>query len=108
MDNEANVIRYKTLEIDSVRYRTTFNKKFDQRKPYEPINPDLILAFIPGTIVKIHVKLGMKVKEGEHLLVLEAMKMKNDLIAHRAGTIKAIHVKEGERVPKKFLLIELE
>lgn len=108
MENESNILRYKILEIDSVRYRTTFNKKFDQRKSYEPINPDKILAFIPGTIVKIHVKQGMKVKEGDHLLVLEAMKMKNDLIAHRAGTIKEIYVKEGERVPKKHLLIELD
>ncbi|HRZ75944.1 MAG TPA: acetyl-CoA carboxylase biotin carboxyl carrier protein subunit [Bacteroidales bacterium] len=108
MENESSVTRYKTLEIDSVRYRTTFNKKFDQRKPYEPINPDHILAFIPGTILKIYVKKGMKVKEGERLLVLEAMKMKNDLIAHRSGTIKDVLVAEGERVPKKQLLIELE
>lgn len=107
MENDNSVVRYKTLEVDSVRYRTTFTKKFDQRKPYEPANPNHMLAIIPGTIVKILVKKGMKVKEGDHLLVLEAMKMKNELLSPVTGTIKEIYVVEGERVPKNFLLLEI-
>lgn len=99
--------RYKTLEVDSIKYRTTFNKKFDQRKPYEPVNPEHVVAVIPGTIVKVYVKKGTKVKEGDRLLVLEAMKMKNDVMSPIDGVIKAVHIKEGEKVPKKHLLLEL-
>lgn len=107
MENESNVTRYKTLEIDGERYRTTFNKKFDLRKPYEPVNPKKVIAVIPGTIVKLEVKEGSKVKEGERLLILEAMKMKNDVASPLTGVVKGVYVKEGERVPKKHLLIEL-
>lgn len=105
--NESNVRRYKTLVVDSVRYRTTLNKKFDQRKRYEPPNPKLVLAVIPGTIVKIHVKQGQKVEEGDRLLILEAMKMKNDVVAPIDGVVKVINVQEGEKVPKMHLLIEI-
>jgi biotin carboxyl carrier protein len=107
MENESNVTRFKTLELDGARYRTTFNKKFDLRKSYEPIDPKKIIAVIPGTIVKVEVKNGSKVKEGERLLILEAMKMKNDVMAPMSGTVKEVFVKEGERVAKKHLLIEM-
>ena len=105
---KENVVRYKTLEVDNIRYRTTFNKKFDQRKPYEPKNPRHIVAFIPGTILKLFVKKGSKIKEGERLLVLEAMKMKNDLMSPVSGVVKDVYVKEGEKVAKQHLLIELD
>ncbi len=51
---------------------------------------------------------GQKVKEGTKLLILEAMKMKNIVVAPVTGTIKTIYVKEGLHVPKQELLIELE
>ncbi|MBL7105777.1 MAG: biotin/lipoyl-binding protein, partial [Bacteroidales bacterium] len=55
----------------------------------------------------IYVKKGKKVKEGDKLLILEAMKMKNDIVSPVNGTIKKINVKEGSRVTKKDILIEL-
>ncbi len=107
MDENAQKPKYKTLELDGVKYRTLLSGKFQSRKKYEPENPKLIKAFIPGTIVKILVKKGKKVEEGDNLLVLEAMKMQSFVQATVNGKIKSINVKKGQMVPKGFVMIEL-
>lgn len=67
-----------------------------------------INAPMPGLILSINVKKGDEVKENEHLLVLEAMKMENTLSAPRDGVVKLVSVKVGETVGKNQLLIEME
>jgi biotin carboxyl carrier protein len=105
MDENLEFIDFKYEEIS---YRTTLTKKFANRTPYTPPDSRKVVAFIPGTILKVHVKEGQKVKKGETLLVLQAMKMDNHLLASRDGTVKKVYVKQGETVPKRFLLIELK
>ncbi|NCC74434.1 MAG: acetyl-CoA carboxylase biotin carboxyl carrier protein subunit [Sphingobacteriia bacterium] len=107
MESDQSV-KYHSIILDDVKYRTTFNKKYEQRKPYDPPNPKLIKAFIPGTIRKVYVKKGNKVKHNDKLLILEAMKMKNVILAPFDGKIKSVHVKEGSVVSNKELLIEFE
>ena len=51
---------------------------------------------------------GQKVKEGDQILVLEAMKMKNKILFSEDGTVKSIHVKEGEKVSKNRLMVTLK
>ena len=65
-----------------------------------------IKAPMPGLILNINVKEGQKVKEGDTLLVLEAMKMENAISAENDGTIKSVNVKTGNTVEKGELLIE--
>ena len=65
-------------------------------------------APIPGVIVEITVKAGDKVKYGQELCVLEAMKMKNSIRASRDGIIKEICVSVGDHVAQSQTLIELE
>ncbi|MDT0643944.1 biotin/lipoyl-containing protein [Zunongwangia sp. F363] len=67
-----------------------------------------IKAPMPGLILDVNVKEGDEVKEGDYLLVLEAMKMENTLTAPGDGVIKAVHVQKGQGVEKNQLLIELE
>ncbi|WP_373059311.1 acetyl-CoA carboxylase biotin carboxyl carrier protein subunit [Zunongwangia sp. H14] len=67
-----------------------------------------IKAPMPGLILDVNVKEGDEVKEGDYLLVLEAMKMENTLSAPGDGIIKSIHVEKGQTVEKNQLLIELE
>jgi len=66
-----------------------------------------IKAPMPGLILDILVKEGQEVKEGDSLLVLEAMKMENMLLAPADAVIKAIHVNKTDPVEKKQLLIEM-
>lgn len=96
---------FKTLNIDGINYKTHLTEKFIKRKVYAAHNPKLIIAIIPGKIRKVMVKPGDKVKEGDEMLILEAMKMYNKIMAPFDGTIKEVHVKQGVIVPKDELLI---
>ena len=96
---------FQTLLIEDVKYKTRLSKKFLNRKPYEPVDPKKVLSFIPGTITKIYTAKGKKVKAGEKLLDLDAMKMVNSIFADENNTIAEIYVKVGDLVPKNQLLI---
>jgi biotin carboxyl carrier protein len=63
---------------------------------------------MPGKIVSIHAHEGDQVKAGQLLLVLEAMKMQNEIVAPSPGTVKKLHVKPGQTVEAKDVLVELE
>ncbi len=67
-----------------------------------------VKAPMPGLVLGVSVEIGQEVKEGDGLLILEAMKMENVLKAVGDGQIKAIHTKQGEAVEKGQLLIEME
>jgi biotin carboxyl carrier protein len=69
---------------------------------------NLIKAPMPGIILEIQVKKGQTVKEGECLLILEAMKMENSIMSPKDAVIKDIHITVGDTVDKNKLLIELE
>ena len=64
-------------------------------------------APMPGTIVRINVKAGDSVKKGDVLLVLEAMKMENDICAPADGTVLAVQVSQGEAVGADAVLLTL-
>ncbi|WP_271392781.1 biotin/lipoyl-containing protein [Aequorivita sinensis] len=69
---------------------------------------DEIHAPMPGIILEVNVAEGDKVKKGDSLCVLEAMKMENTLTASRDGIVKTVNVAKGDTVDKGKLLIELE
>jgi len=96
---------FQTLLIEDVKYKTRLTKKFLNRKPYEPVDPKKVLSFIPGTIKKIYTSKGKKVKEGDKLIDLEAMKMINTIFADENRTIAEVYIKEGDMVPKNQVLI---
>ncbi|MDO8138991.1 acetyl-CoA carboxylase biotin carboxyl carrier protein subunit [Streptococcus mutans] len=55
-------------------------------------------APMPGTILKVLVNVGDTVSENQPLMILEAMKMENEIVAGMAGTVSAIHVSSGQAV----------
>ena len=59
---------------------------------------DAVKAPMPGTILKVNVQNGQAVKEGDVLVVLEAMKMENEILAPKAGTITQVLVSKGSTV----------
>ena len=62
---------------------------------------------MPGTVLDIKVAEGDKVETGQVLLILEAMKMENEISAPAAGTVKAIHVSKGAAVNPGDVLITI-
>jgi biotin carboxyl carrier protein len=104
IDNKKE--QYKSLLVENIKYKTLLTRKYQEKKPYAPKNIKKITAFIPGTITNVFVTPKKKVKMGDKLLVLEAMKMRNDIISPLDGIIKDVYVKEGEKVNKEKILIE--
>jgi 3-methylcrotonyl-CoA carboxylase alpha subunit len=63
---------------------------------------------MPGRVAAVRAEPGQRVKKGEELLVVEAMKMENALRAPRDGVVRAVHVTAGEMVAPGRALVELE
>lgn len=67
-----------------------------------------VKAPMPGMILKIRKKAGEKIEQGESVIILEAMKMENDLKASASGIIENIFVKEGSAVEKGTVLFSIK
>ncbi|MGW8316950.1 MAG: acetyl-CoA carboxylase biotin carboxyl carrier protein subunit [Bacteroidales bacterium] len=96
------------LVIGGAPYLTHLTRKFRNRSIWMRPDHKKVLAVIPGTIQKILVEKGAEVEHGTPLMILEAMKMRNEVVSPVTGRIKRIHVSEGEQVAKSQLLIELK
>lgn len=102
-----------TLWIDGYRFET---EALDERTRSirdltaaraGPTGPAPILAPMPGLILRVSVKAGDRVEAGQGLVVMEAMKMENELRATAAGTVQRILVAPGTAVEKGAVLVEL-
>jgi len=62
------------------------------------VKGEVLRAPMPGTILSVTAAAGQQVKRGDILLILEAMKMENEIVAHIDGTIAAIYVQKGSAV----------
>ncbi|HEY4302970.1 MAG TPA: biotin/lipoyl-containing protein [Gemmatimonadaceae bacterium] len=73
-----------------------------------PSGPAPLKAPMPGLIVRVSVQVGDEVQAGQGIVVMEAMKMENELRAPAAGKVKSIFATPGTAVEKGALLVELE
>lgn len=96
------------IVVHSAKYQTTYTKKYENRKFWVETNHNHINSYIPGTIIDILVEEGQTVKGGKSILILEAMKMHNDVKMPFNGKIVKINVEKGQKVPKNFVMIEVE
>jgi biotin carboxyl carrier protein len=94
--------------IEDREYQTVVTTKFKNRKKYTPPDPKKITCIIPGIIQKIYVKEGQRIRAAEPLLVLEAMKMQNDIVSAEDAIVKSIPVKVGQLAAKGQVLIEFK
>lgn len=94
---QVNITNEIDLLIDKMGFSASAGKQVNEIK-----------SPMPGIIIDINVKEGDEVKEGDTLLILEAMKMENIITCHRDAVIKKLTVKKGEAIEKGKILIELE
>ena len=106
-EKAAKKKRFNTLIIEGTRYRTRLTPKYQNRGTWITPDENLITSIIPGTIVEVLVQEGQEIREGDSLLILESMKMRNQVVSPRDGTVKSIHVKSDETIPKNHVMIEL-
>ena len=73
-----------------------------------PHHAGCVTTAMPGTIVAVKAKVGDKVKAGDGVLVIEAMKMENEIQASTTGTVVAVHVSKGDSVTPDESLLEIQ
>jgi biotin carboxyl carrier protein len=78
------------------------------KRPAPPGGAGAITSQMTGRVVRVDVEPGQKVEEGQVLLIIEAMKMENEVVAPQAGTVKEVAVAAGARVNEGDLLIILD
>jgi len=73
-----------------------------------PADAELIFCPMPGTIVSVNVQPGQSVKKSDVLVILEAMKMENEIMAPRDAIVVAVHVNKGDNVESGSPLVSLQ
>jgi pyruvate carboxylase len=86
----------------------SFKEAAPTRRKADPANPGQVGAPIPGAVSMLHVKAGERVKKGDRLLIMEAMKMQTTVYAPLAGTIKEVAVNARDTVEAHDLLLSIE
>jgi len=107
-DKKSKEIVFKTLYVEETKYKTIITKKFENRKVWQNPDSSLVYSIIPGTVSKVYVTDGDTINEGDKLLVLDAMKMKNTIRVPYSGVIKKVNVIEGQSISKGFVMVELD
>jgi len=77
-------------------------------KSHVPSHEGCITTAMPGTIIDIKVKVGDTVSAGDSVVVIEAMKMENEIQAPKSGTVMAIHISKGDNVSPNETLLEIQ
>ena len=108
MEKKEKDKEYVDFVVTARKYKTTLTAKYMNRKMWhKPFIGDVI-SHLPGTIVKMEVQQGQEVEAGQLLLIHQAMKMYNRVVAPIAGTIVELSVKEGDQIPKDHLMVKIE
>ncbi|MFC2173010.1 biotin/lipoyl-containing protein [Acidobacteriota bacterium] len=94
--------------INAAVERGTPNAVSQSHKASRPTGEIRIETPMPGKIVAVLVEVGQRVKKGQGLVVVEAMKMENEFSAPRPGTIKSISVSPGDKVESHAILAVVE
>lgn len=81
---------------------------FTAEEASETTSDNKLISPMPGKVIKLYVREGDKVKKGDMLLIVEAMKMENNIMAPRNATVKEVRVSEQEMVERNATLILLE
>ena len=100
---DDNVIEVE-VESEAVKAVKSISKPAKTQETGERV----IQSMLPGTVTKILVSEREEVNAGDTLLILEAMKMENEIVAPASGKVKEIRVSEGQRVETGDVLVVLE
>ncbi|MBO6025630.1 MAG: ATP-grasp domain-containing protein [Bacteroidales bacterium] len=106
-DEQQTIVNFHGLNFRCHRL-DQLNDTLDYSRKEQVNDKSLLVSPMPGKVVKINVKEGDEVAEGTVMIVVEAMKMENNIVATAKAKVKKILVTEGEMVDNKKQLVELE
>lgn len=108
-DVEIHQEQVKTTKTPTlVRSRVTVERKDSKIKKSVSSRAYSLKAPLPGSIFKIFMSVGDEVKKGDVVMIMEAMKMENNIQSEKDGKIVSIKVKEGDTVLQNDVLVEIE
>jgi biotin carboxyl carrier protein len=96
----------RTLEADVVDERMRAIRAFAAAAP--PAGPKPVRAPMPGLIVRVEVEPGQRIEAGQGVVIIEAMKMENELRAEAPGVVSRVLVRAGQAVEKGAVLVEFD
>ena len=111
LEQEVNTLKTPILVRKEVVTKPGENKIATKAAPMPPSNKPSangIKAPLPGSIIRVVTKVGDTVKEGDLLLIMESMKMENNILSEKNGVVKSIAVEAGQAVMQDDILLELE
>ena len=106
-EEQKTIVNFRGLNFTCFR-TDQLNDTLDYAQKAEHNDKAKLISPMPGKVVKINVKEGEEVDEGTIMIVVEAMKMENNIVATAKAKVKKILVEEGQMVDNKKQLIELE
>ena len=106
-DEQKTIVNFHGLNFTCFR-TDQLNDTMDYACKEKVNDKSRLVSPMPGKVVKINVKEGDEVNEGTIMMVVEAMKMENNIVASGKAKVKRILVEEGQMVDNKMQLIELE
>ena len=106
-DEQKTIVNFRGLNFTCFR-TDQLNDTLDYSCKEMVNDKSKLVSPMPGKVVKINVKVGDEVAEGTIMMVVEAMKMENNIVAAGKAKVKKILVTEGQMVDNKMQLIELE
>ncbi|WP_290595956.1 MULTISPECIES: biotin/lipoyl-containing protein [unclassified Archaeoglobus] len=109
-EKEAEVV------VEDIQERTEFaGQSFEEPVPVTPTESsvkeelkDVVTSMLPGVVLKILVKPGDRVQAGDPIIIVESMKMENEIVSHKDGVVSEILVKEGQRIEAGDVLAVIE
>ena len=108
MEKKEKDNEYVDFVVTARKYKTTLTAKYKNRKMWHKPCVGDVISHLPGTIVKVEVQQGQEVEAGQLLLIHQAMKMYNRVVAPVAGTIVELGVTEGDKIPKDHLMVKIQ
>lgn len=109
LDVKSAVVDGKEYRVEAAGMsgRAATPKKKALARKAEPAGVGSVTAIMPGAILKVLVAQGDQVQDGDVVVILEAMKMENEIHAHKSGVVQKVHVAPGDSVENGQALIEI-
>ena len=108
MEKKHQQEEYVDFVVTARKYKTLLTAKYESRPMWHKPSAGDVVSHLPGTIIKIMVEEGQAVEAGQLLLIHEAMKMQNRVVAPISGVVVELNVKEGDKITKNHLMVKIE
>lgn len=107
LDGNTATVDQKKYKFETLGFKSKSGEKKEKVKPRVKAGKGSVLSVMPGAILRIDVKEGDKVEPGKVLMILEAMKMENEVQAEQGGIVKKVHVSVGDKVEERQPLVDI-